>query len=145
MMAPATLPLHRDPSHLTSPSRTPAAMSLTPPRFSLGKLVTFCIINKGPRLFYNWEPWKIAYTLTEAYRLGQLHVTHKENSITCMVIAVPKDNNELSIDHILCVTRESLRLLISKCKLWYPDRVLVYRHRGKHRKLNQERLSIYGE
>ena len=62
-----------------------------------------------------------------------------------MVIAVPKDNNELSIDHILCTTRESLRLLIAKCKLWYPDRVLIYRHRGVHRKLNQGRLSIYGK
>lgn len=113
-------------------------------QFTLGKLVTFCMINKGPRLFHNWEPWKIAYTLFEAYRRGHLHVTEKDNHITGMVIAVPKDNNELSIEHILCVTRDSLVLLIDRCRVWYPGRILIYRHRGKHRKLNQERLSIYG-
>ena len=134
----------REPFHLTSPLRMPTEMSWMQPQFTLGRLLTFCIINKGPRLFYNWEPWKIAYTLFEAYRKGNLHVTHKDNAITGMVIAIPVSETELSIEHILCVTKESLRLLIQKCKLWYPGKTLIYRHRGKHRKLNQERLNIYG-
>lgn len=125
----------------------PMVRQSTPPQFTLGRLLTFCLINKGPRLFRGWPPHHIAYVLAEAHHSKILHVTACDNHITGMVIARPIGENRLHIEHILCVTRESLARLLQKCRQVYPGYTLIYDRRGRRRQLSQEqltRLSSYG-